>query len=52
MIRTAKHIEGEYMNFVVGDIHNDGRRFKELIREIKPGENDTVFLLGDLFLRR
>ena len=39
------------MNFVVGDIHNDGRRFKELLKEINPGPNDTVFLLGDFFDR-
>ena len=39
------------MNYVVGDIHNDARRLKGLLKRIEFGENDHLFLLGDLFDR-
>ena len=39
------------MNYVVGDIHNDSRKLKSLLKRIEFGENDHLFLLGDLFDR-
>ena len=39
------------MNYVVPDIHNDNERFSRLIERIKPGTEDHIFLLGDLFDR-
>lgn len=39
------------MNYVIGDIHNDNRRFSEMLEKIGFSEEDNLFLLGDLFDR-
>lgn len=39
------------MNYVIGDIHNDNRRFSEMLQKIGFSEEDHLFLLGDLFDR-
>ncbi len=39
------------MHYVISDIHNDNRRYKELLRRIDFGSNDYLILLGDLFDR-
>lgn len=39
------------MNYVIGDIHNDNKRFAEMLKMIDFSEKDHLFLLGDLFDR-
>ncbi|MCI9109946.1 MAG: hypothetical protein HFI00_17585 [Lachnospiraceae bacterium] len=39
------------MNYVIGDIHNDNRRFSRMLEKIGFSERDHLFLLGDLFDR-
>lgn len=39
------------MNYVIGDIHNDDRRFLQMLEKIGFSEEDHLFLLGDLFDR-
>lgn len=39
------------MNYVIGDIHNDNRRFYGMLKKINFSEEDQLFLLGDLFDR-
>lgn len=39
------------MNYVIGDIHNDNRRFSQMLEKINFSEEDHLFLLGDLFDR-
>lgn len=39
------------MNYVIGDIHNDNKRFTEMLKKIDFSEKDHLFLLGDLFDR-
>lgn len=39
------------MNYVIGDIHDDNRRFTEMLKKINFSEEDHLFLLGDLFDR-
>lgn len=39
------------MDYVIGDIHNDSRRFTEMLKKINLSEEDHLFLLGDLFDR-
>lgn len=39
------------MNYVLGDIHNDNYRFKDIIQQINMSNDDHLFILGDLFDR-
>ncbi len=39
------------MHYVMGDIHNENRRLQTMLKKIAFGEDDHVFLLGDLFDR-
>lgn len=39
------------MNYVIGDIHNDNRRFSQMLEKVGFSEEDHLFLLGDLFDR-
>jgi len=39
------------INYVIGDIHNDNRRFSQMFEKISFSEEDHLFLLGDLFDR-
>lgn len=39
------------MHYVIADVHNDNRRFRELLDRIRFGPEDHLFLLGDLFDR-
>lgn len=39
------------MNYVIGDIHNDNRRFSRMLEKIGFSDGDHLFLLGDLFDR-
>lgn len=39
------------MHYVIGDVHNDNRRFSEMLEKIGFSEEDHLFLLGDLFDR-
>lgn len=39
------------MHYVISDIHNDNRRFCELLEKIRFSENDHLYILGDVFDR-
>lgn len=39
------------MHYIITDIHNDNRRFTELLQKINLTEKDHLYLLGDLFDR-
>lgn len=39
------------MHYVIGDIHNDNRRFSKMLEKIGFSKEDHLFLLGDLFDR-
>ena len=39
------------MNYVVGDIHNDNKKFNKLLELINLSEQDTLYILGDVFDR-
>ena len=39
------------MNYVIPDIHNDNRRFRNLLKQIGFCHEDHIYLLGDLFDR-
>lgn len=39
------------MHYVMGDIHNENRKLETMLKKIVFGENDHVYLLGDLFDR-
>lgn len=39
------------MHYVISDIHNDNRRFCELLEKIQFSENDHLYILGDVFDR-
>ena len=40
------------MHYIITDIHNDNRRFTELLQKINLTEKDHLYLLGDLFCVR
>ena len=35
------------MHYIITDIHNDNRRFTELLQKINLTEKDHLYLLGD-----
>lgn len=39
------------MHYVIGDIHNDNRKFEEMLEKIGFSQEDHLYLLGDLFDR-
>lgn len=39
------------MHYVVSDIHNDNRKFEELLGRLSLSENDCLYILGDFFDR-
>lgn len=39
------------MHYVISDIHNDNRRFCELLEKIRFSESDHLYILGDVFDR-
>ncbi len=39
------------MHYAVSDIHNDSHRLKELLKKIRFGESDHIYILGDIFDR-
>lgn len=39
------------MHYVIGDIHNENRKLQNMLKKISFGENDHLYLLGDLFDR-
>ena len=39
------------MNYVIPDIHNDNRRFRNLLKRIEFSRDDHIYLLGDMFDR-
>lgn len=39
------------MHYVIGDVHNENRKLEAMLKKIAFGENDHVYLLGDLFDR-
>ncbi len=39
------------MHYVVGDIHNNNRKFEEMLEKIGFSQEDHLYLLGDLFDR-
>lgn len=43
--------KGEAMNYVLNDIHNDYKKFCEMLHVIHFSETDRLYVLGDLFDR-
>lgn len=43
--------KGEAMNYVLSDIHNDYKKFCEMLHVIHFSETDRLYVLGDLFDR-
>lgn len=39
------------MHYVIGDIHNENRKLQSMLKKISFGENDHLYMLGDLFDR-
>ncbi len=39
------------MHYVIGDIHNNNRKFAEMLEKIGFSQEDHLYLLGDLFDR-
>lgn len=39
------------MHYVVGDIHNENKKLRQLLRQISFGADDHIYILGDLFDR-
>lgn len=39
------------MHYVIGDIHNENRKLQNMLKRISFGENDRIYMLGDLFDR-
>lgn len=39
------------MHFVMGDIHNEVKKLKSILKQINLGENDELIVLGDIFDR-
>ncbi len=39
------------MNYVISDIHNDSRRFKDMLKKIDLKADDHIYVLGDIFDR-
>lgn len=39
------------MHYVVGDIHNENKKLRQLLRQISFGKEDHLYILGDLFDR-
>lgn len=39
------------MHYVIGDIHNEAKKFRRILEKISLGPSDEVILLGDLFDR-
>lgn len=39
------------MHYVIGDVHNDNKKLRNMLKRISFGKQDHVYLLGDLFDR-
>lgn len=39
------------MHFVMGDIHNEVKKLKSILKQINLGANDELIVLGDIFDR-
>lgn len=39
------------VHYVIGDIHNNNRKFDEMLKKIRFLQKDHLYLLGDLFDR-
>lgn len=39
------------MHYVIGDIHNEVKKLNSILKQIQPGHDDKVIVLGDLFDR-
>ena len=39
------------MHYVISDIHNDNKRFCEMLKKIEFSADDYLYILGDVFDR-
>lgn len=39
------------MHYVIGDVHNNNKKLRRLLKQISFGPDDHVYILGDLFDR-
>lgn len=39
------------MHYVIGDIHNEAKKLKSILNQIKFNPNDELIVLGDIFDR-
>lgn len=39
------------MHYVIGDVHNNNRKLQNMLKQISFGQDDHVYILGDLFDR-